>query len=129
MSHRTRMICFYWLPLLGWVGAIFTISLIPFESLWTSTVDGAPPSPGVMHTVAFFLLFLLIYNLLRQLRPAWPSTFLLSFCLVFTILVSITKEICQWPLAERSFSLGDLSVDFMATLAGVAVAWLWEHVW
>lgn len=109
---------FYWLPLIIWISGIFYVSSLShfpckFSPFW-SKVFGEYP----LHLIAFFVLFLLFYRLLR-FNNKTDTIFLYSFA--FTMTISLSKECWQILIPTRSFSLKDLMVDGIAALLALVI--------
>ncbi len=59
-----------------------------------SSVFGLPSSVfRHLHTAAFFLLFLLLYNWTRGSYPGWGWATRSSLCFLLTMFVSLAKEL------------------------------------
>ena len=112
------MILVYRIFLILWILGIFYVSLMPNPAQALLLSDQANLS--ILHSLAFFVLFLLFYfsltNSSKNLR--WKT---LLICLVLTMTVSISKEFCQLFAPPRTFSFKDILVDGTTALVALTI--------
>lgn len=112
----------YWLPLIVWICGIFYLSSIPISSFKRYPPYSWHEFPWFLdpaHIIAFFILFLLFYQLLSSKKGKVKNIQLFSF--VFTITVSFSKECWQIFIPTRSFNLKHILVDLGATFLAMFV--------
>jgi hypothetical protein len=117
MAHR---FLFYWLPLIMWILGIFLVSTLSTTSF---PAESGVPIEYPLHITASFVLFLLLYRLFRSNHKNAALGGILLSSLVFTMIVSLSKECWQLLIPTRSFSMKDIIVDGgAATLAMMAAS-------
>lgn len=115
----------HWLPLLAWMGVIFALSHIPVDTV-ESVLDGplhiAPEiakSDLVVHPLEFGVLAILAYRLLAS-YPAIRRRYALLGALLFATAYGALDEFHQSFVPGRSATLGDLGLDILGALIGLA---------
>lgn len=128
MNIRCLKICImgnrfllYWLPLIVWISGIFLVSSLPRDS-FPQSADSFSQSKVIskfpLHIMAFFVLFLLFYRLLRlNSKKQLAGVLVSSFSL--TMLISLSKECWQLLIPTRYFNLNDLLIDGGAAFLGI----------
>jgi VanZ family protein len=110
---------FIWLPLIVWIFGIFLVSSLSSNSL---PIKAIIPIEYPLHIIAFFVLFLLSYRLFRSNHKKAALGGILLSSLIFTMIVSLSKECWQLLIPTRSFSLKDIFIDGgAAVLAMLAI--------
>jgi hypothetical protein len=95
MAMANRFL-FYWLPLIMWISGIFLVSSLPTKYFLP---EHSIPIEYPLHITAFFVLFLLFYRLLRSNHKKAALGGILLSSLIFTMIVSFSKE-C-WQLKNK----------------------------
>ena len=116
-----KRLIIYWLPLVVWISGIFLVSSLPGGSYPCKTWFSIIPTEYLLHITAFFVLCLLFYRVLQfnNIKPGLTNVIL--YCLICTMIVSISKECLQLFIPTRSFSMKDILVDGGATILAVLV--------
>jgi hypothetical protein len=115
----------FWLPPLGYMIAIFSLSALPNPQIGGDTPD------YVLHAVEYFLLALLLIRLLLS-GPfqrvstvsvmAWHHACLLGTAMA--VLYGISDEIHQYFVPGRHYSLSDIGADAVGAMIAYGVALL-----
>jgi len=71
------------------------------------------------HSIFFFILAILVVNLLRLLRIfGWKAFFI---TIIFCVVYSLSDEIHQLFVPGRAFQLVDLMLDFVGVILGLGI--------
>jgi VanZ family protein len=123
LSRHTRLQFFlrYWLPLIGYVGLIFTLSAQP---------NLRPPlsfenSDKLMHLLEYGGLGLVLFPLVRASNPARSALFTAVFALVCGLTIGAADENFQRTIPGRACDL----FDWFADGTGVALAQFATFLW
>ena len=118
MSKRFFLYC---VPLIIWIIGIFVVSSLPSKSIPSTLPESRIPTEYVLHITAFSCLFVLFYRVLNTQEKRAPLTTILLSSLIFTMVVSVSKECWQIFVPTRHFSLKDIFVDGGATALAMLV--------
>jgi VanZ family protein len=113
----------YWLPLIGYVGLIFTLSAQPYL---------APPlkfhnSDKLMHTLEYGGLGVLLISMLRSSNPKrarWASSLMAVLC---GMSIAAADENFQRMIPGRMCDFTDWLADSGGLLLSQLSAWLWAR--
>lgn len=100
----------YWLPLIGYVFAMFVLALIPLTS--RISVLSFNPTMYVLHAFEFFILAVLIFRIFSYLKLDHPYL----FTLILVVLLGLLTETVQLLVSYRAFNFFDLLSDFIGGL-------------
>jgi VanZ family protein len=122
---RPRLLFFlrYWLPLLGYVGLIFTLSAQPY-------LQSPLPfhnSDKLIHASEYGGLGILLLAMLRAsnpARPRWASTLMAVLC---GMTIAAGDENFQRLIPGRSCDFFDWLADSSGLLLSQGAAWLWAR--
>ena len=118
MKGQTTSSRFIWLPLIIWISGIFLVSSLSSNSFPS---ESRIPTEYPLHIIAFFVLFLLSYRLFRSNHKKAALGGILLSSLIFTMMVSFSKECWQLLIPTRSFSLKDIVVDGGAAILAMII--------
>ena len=121
MTRMAKRLIIYWLPLVVWISGIFVVSSLP-SGFYPAKI-GFPiiPTEYLLHITAFFVLCLLFYRVLQFKNIKLGLTNVILYCLIFTMIVSFSKECLQFFIPTRSFSMKDILVDGGAAIFAMLV--------
>ena len=114
-----------WLPLLTWMGVIFALSHTAVDTVEfvrdgpLDIVPDAAKSDLVVHPIEFGILAVLAYRLLASYR-AMRQRYALLGALLFAAAYGALDEFHQSFVPGRSATLGDLGLDVLGALLGLA---------
>lgn len=114
----------YWLPLVVWISGIFVVSSLPGGFYPGKIGFSIISTEYLLHITAFFVLCLLFYRVLEFKNKKPGLTNMILYCLIFTMIVSFSKECLQFFIPTRSFSMKDILVDGSA--AGLAMIFIFQ---
>ena len=106
----------YWLPVLAWAGAIFTLSSLPGESFPVVL----PVIQDIFaHIFEYSILALLLRRALKHSRfstcgKSWQIFAVILICLLY----AVSDEFHQLSVINREFSLIDLFSDTLGAVLG-----------
>lgn len=125
LHRHPRLLFFlrYWLPLIGYVGLIFTLSAqpnlqspLPFEN-----------SDKLIHACEYGLLGLLLHALARASRPERPAAAVALVALAAGMAIGACDENFQRLTPGRSCDLFDWFADTAGVTAAQVIALAWAR--
>ena len=124
MTRMRNRVLIYWLPLVVWISGIFVVSSLPGGSYPAKIGFSIIPTEYLLHITAFFVLCLLFCRVLESKNKKPNLTSVILYCLIFTMMISFSKECVQFFIPTRSFSMKDILVDGSA--AGLAMIFIFQ---
>jgi len=99
-----------YLPPVLWAILIFILSSIPGSNYPQAAFDFAP----LAHFMEFFILTILVLRIFKT-----PNSKVIYLTLILCTLYALSDEIHQLFVINRSLSLLDLLIDFLAILSAI----------
>jgi VanZ family protein len=121
--HRLLFFLRYWLPLLGYVGLIFTLSAQPYLQgpLHFHNAD------KLEHLCEYGGLGLLLIAMLRASNPARPVIISVLLAVACGMAIGAADENFQRLTPGRSCDLYDWFADSTGVILAQCVAWIWAR--
>lgn len=123
--HKAKHIFWFWMPPVGYMIAIFSVSSLPNPQIGGETPD------YMLHALEYFLLTLLLIRLFLTQKTSHQKQGLFTiwqhaslFSLIIAITYGISDEIHQYFIPGRHCSLYDVFSDTMGSMLAYGVAWL-----
>jgi len=109
----------YWLPIILWIGVIFTLSSIP--DLKTDLKQDFI-FRKIAHILEFAILTFLLFRALNQKKTNPVKAVIFSF--VFSLLYALSDEYHQTFVEGREGALKDVGVDSIGILIAVGLCYI-----
>ncbi len=113
---KLKFYMFKYLPPFIWAGVIFILSSIPGSNY-------PPVLFNYSYLAHFFEFFILSILILRALGIQEKNIY---FTLIIAVIYALSDEVHQMYIVDRSLSLIDWLVDFLAIIMGVKL-WLFNQ--
>ncbi|MBN1634113.1 MAG: VanZ family protein [Ignavibacteria bacterium] len=115
----------YHLPLILYLILIFILSSIPGDNLPEITFE---LNDKLIHAGIYFFAFLLSYLSFSNIeKPAFITKNPLAFSLIFTILYSVSDELHQALVPNRSAEVLDFFADVVGSLLGLILVIFYQN--
>lgn len=123
----------YWLPVIVWMGVIYTLSdrpdltlgrVLPVFASWGSTkgLDLADLILRKMaHVTEYAILTALVYRALRRRRVGFPVGPLFGWSGLYSVVFAFTDEFHQRFVPTRSGTLRDVVIDTAGVLLALVI--------
>jgi VanZ family protein len=125
LHRHPRLLFFlrYWLPLLGYVGLIFTLSAQPYLQSPLHFHN----SDKLIHASEYFGLGVLLLSMLRASNPARPRGFSALMALACGMTIAAGDENFQRLIPGRQCDFFDWLADSIGVLLALGAAWVWAR--